>query len=120
MEHHVYFWLKEERKNEPDRVVFEKGLADLFGIDEVAGGMWGSSAKTPERPVTDKSFDYALSMEFDSLEQHNIYQEHPGHDIFIDFIFHLNIGWCFVFFKPIITFFEIAPEGVMRVVLCPL
>jgi hypothetical protein len=84
MEHHVYFWLKEERKNEPDRVVFEKGLADLFGIDEVAGGMWGSSAKTPERPVTDKSFDYALSMEFDSLEQHNIYQEHPGHDVFID------------------------------------
>ena len=83
MEHHVYFWLKEERKNEVNRVVFEKGLADLFGIDEVAGGMWGGSADTPERPVTDKTFDYALSLEFDSLDDHNVYQDHPDHDVFV-------------------------------------
>lgn len=84
MEHHVYFWLKQERKNEADRVVFEKGLADLFGIESVAGGIWGSSAATPERPVTDKSFDYALSLEFVSLVEHDRYQEDPAHDLFVD------------------------------------
>jgi hypothetical protein len=84
MEHHVYFWLKEERKNEVDQGVFEKGLADLFKIGEVSGGMWGKSADTPERPVTDKSFDYALSMQFKTLEDHNIYQDHADHDVFVE------------------------------------
>jgi hypothetical protein len=84
MEHHVYFWLKDERNNESDRVVFEKGMADLFGIDVVAGGIWGSSAPTPERPVTDKSFDYALSMEFESVAKHDAYQVHPDHDVFVN------------------------------------
>ena len=84
MEHHVYFWLKEERNNESDRAVFEKGMADLFKIDEVAGGIWGRSADTPERPVTDKTFDYAISLKFDSLKTHNIYQDHPEHDVFVD------------------------------------
>lgn len=84
MEHHVYFWLKPERDNAADRSVFEKGLADLFEIDEVAGGMWGGSAPTAERPVTDKSFDYALSMQFVSLVTHDRYQEHPEHDVFVD------------------------------------
>ena len=74
MEHHVYFWLKEERKNAADQALFEQGLADLFNIKEVAGGIWGQSADTPERPVTDKSFDYALSMSFDSMADHNVYQ----------------------------------------------
>jgi hypothetical protein len=83
MEHHVYFWLKDKRKNEADRAVFEKGLTALFEIQEVAGGTWGPSAQTPERPVTDKSFDYALSMQFDTLENHNIYQDHADHDVFV-------------------------------------
>ena len=83
MEHHVYFWLKEERKNEADRVVFEKGMADLFGIDEVVGGVWGASANTPARPVTDKTFDYAISLEFNSVDDHNAYQVHPEHDVFV-------------------------------------
>ena len=41
MEHHVYFWLKEEKKNAADQALFEQGLADLFKIKEVAGGRWG-------------------------------------------------------------------------------
>jgi hypothetical protein len=84
MEHHVYFWLKEERKNAADRDLFEKGLADLYRIKEVAGGIWGQSAETPERPVTDKSFDYALSMRFETMDDHNVYQEDPDHDVFLD------------------------------------
>ena len=83
MEHHVYFWLKDERKNEANQAIFEKGLADLLGITEIAEGTWGPSAQTPERPVTDKSFDYALSLKFDSVEKHNIYQDHVDHDVFL-------------------------------------
>ena len=30
MEHHVYFWLKDERQNSADRAEFEKALAGLF------------------------------------------------------------------------------------------
>ena len=84
MEHHVYFWLKDEKKNAADQALFEQGLADLFNIKEVAGGRWGKSAVTPERPVTDKSFDYGLSMQFDSMADHDIYQADPDHDVFLD------------------------------------
>jgi hypothetical protein len=84
MEHHVYFWLKEEKKNAADQALFEQGLADLFKIKEVAGGRWGKSADTPERLVTDKSFDYGLSMQFDCMADHNVYQADPDHDVFVD------------------------------------
>ena len=83
MEHHVYFWLNEDRKNSADRAAFEAGLAKLFEIATVAGGMWGRQASTPQRPVTDKSWDYALSMSFETLETHNSYQEDPDHDVFV-------------------------------------
>jgi hypothetical protein len=34
--------------------------------------------------VTDKSFDYGLSMQFDSIADHNVYQDDPEHDVFVD------------------------------------
>lgn len=84
MEHHVYFWLKEEKKNDTDCAAFEQGMEDLLKIENIASGIWGKSAATPERPVTDKSFDYALSLKFDSIEQHNIYQDHAEHHVFVE------------------------------------
>ena len=84
MEHHVYFWLKEEKKNAADMAAFEQGMMELLKIDLISDGLWGKSAATPERPVTDKSFDYALSLKFDSLERHNIYQDHPDHYVFVN------------------------------------
>ncbi len=84
MQHHVYFWLKDENKNEADRNSFEKGMEQLLKIENIASGIWGKSADTPERPVTDKSFDYALSLTFDSVEEHNIYQNHAEHHVFVD------------------------------------
>jgi hypothetical protein len=83
MEHHVYFWLKPERQNDPDRREFESGLAALFTIDLVKGGMWATPAPVMERPVIDHSWDYALSMRFDSIEDQDVYQTHPEHDAFI-------------------------------------
>lgn len=84
MEHHVYFWLKDEHQNESDRRTFEDGLAALFEIDCVAGGVWATPAPTPVRPVSEQSWDYALSMRFASIEDHDSYQDDPDHDVFID------------------------------------
>ena len=84
MEHHVYFWLKEEKKDATSIAAFEQGLNELLKIDQIASGLWGKSADTPDRPVTDKSFDYAISLKFDSLDAHNVYQDHPDHHVFVN------------------------------------
>lgn len=84
MEHHVYFWLKEEKKDAASVAAFEHGLDELLKIDQIASGVWGKSAATPERPVTDKSFDYAISLKFDSLDAHNVYQDHADHHVFVN------------------------------------
>jgi hypothetical protein len=83
MEHHVYFWLKEEYQNAADRAVFEQGLARLFEIALVAGGRWAVPAKVVERPVIDQSWSYALSMQFATVADHDAYQADADHHAFI-------------------------------------
>ena len=83
MEHHVYFWLKDEHKNADDRAAFEAGLDSLFSIDLVKGGKWSTPAKVMERPVVDQSWDYAISMQFATIEDHDTYQDVPVHSNFI-------------------------------------
>jgi antibiotic biosynthesis monooxygenase (ABM) superfamily enzyme len=80
--HNVYFWLNPSLTDE-QKTSFEEGLRVLFTIDVVAGGSVGRAAATPVRPVTRNTFDYALVLEFDSVEQHNAYQVHPDHDVFV-------------------------------------
>jgi len=84
MNHHVYFWLKEEHKNPDDREVFERGLAQLFDIHWVAGGRWSVPAAVEIRPVVDQSWDYALAMEFANVEEHDAYQIDEAHHDFVD------------------------------------
>lgn len=83
MEHHVYFWLKEEHQNATDRAAFEQGLAALFEVGHLAGGRWSVPAKTAIRPVSDLSWSYALSMQFATLQDHDAYQVDADHDVFI-------------------------------------
>lgn len=83
MQHHVYFWLKSEHKTDTAIAAFEKGLQDMTELKTVASGGWGKPAPTAERPVTDKSWDYALYISFESLADHDAYQEHPEHDDFV-------------------------------------
>jgi hypothetical protein len=83
MEHHVYFWLKEEHRNDHDRAAFEAGLAKLFTIPEVAGGIYAKPADVMERPVIDASWDYATSMRFNTIAEQDAYQVAPGHEEFI-------------------------------------
>jgi hypothetical protein len=83
MDHHVYFWLKDERNNPADRASFEQGLASLFTIPMVKGGRWAVPAKVMPRPVIDQSWDYALTMRFDSVEDQDAYQVDATHHGFI-------------------------------------
>ncbi|MEM6915614.1 MAG: Dabb family protein [Verrucomicrobiota bacterium] len=81
--HNVYFWLDESLSDE-QKQEFEGGLAALAEIDVVDSGTFGTAAGTPERPVTQNTFDYALVLEFASVEQHNAYQVHDDHHVFVD------------------------------------
>lgn len=81
--HNVYFWLDPALTAE-QKTVFEGGLRALFAIDVVKSGSFGKSAATPVRPVTQNTFDYALVLEFESVELHNAYQVHPDHDVFVN------------------------------------
>jgi len=84
MEHHVYFWLKEERNNEEGRRVFEQGIEALCQSPNIASAHWGIPAATAERPVTDHSFAYAISLKFTSMENHDRYQEDDEiHEVFV-------------------------------------
>ncbi|NNC88376.1 MAG: Dabb family protein [Akkermansiaceae bacterium] len=84
MEHHVYFWFKDERKNDADRAAFEEGLRKLAQSRNLAAGTWGTSAPTPERPVTDHSWDYGISFKFATLADHDAYQgDDPHHNEFV-------------------------------------
>ncbi|MBC8128670.1 MAG: Dabb family protein [Gloeobacteraceae cyanobacterium ES-bin-144] len=89
MDHHVYFWLKEEFQNSADRAVFEQGLSDLLAIPLVAGGRWAVPAKVELRPVVDQSWDYALTMQFATLQNQIDYQVDADHEVFI----HTFKGW---------------------------
>ncbi len=83
MEHHVYFWLKEEQKTAENRAAFEEGLRSLLRIDGVERGLWGRPAAVMPRPVIDDTWDYSLSMTFASVETQDAYQVDPMHLVFI-------------------------------------
>lgn len=84
MIHSVYFWLIDGLTGEQkDR--FEDGMRKLFDIDVVASGRIGTPAGTPAREgVTQNDFDYALFLEFASVEDHNTYQDCAEHHVFVD------------------------------------
>lgn len=85
MEHHVYFWLKEQRKTEDDRAEFEAGMSRLAESVTLDAGRWGPPAATQARPVTDHSWDYGLSFTFATLDDHERYQSgDPHHKEFVE------------------------------------
>ena len=56
----------------------------LFDIDVVKAGSCGTAAATPERPVTNNDFDYALFLEFENVADHDADQIHPDLQVFVD------------------------------------
>jgi hypothetical protein len=83
MEHHVYFWLKDEFKTETDHARMEAALTELIKSPNITKAHWGKPAATELRPVTDHSWDYGISLQFDTMEAHEKYQKaDPIHDAF--------------------------------------
>ena len=83
MDHHVYFWLKEEHQNSGSRAIFEHRLAELCQIRWVTDGRWAVPAEVEARSVVDQSWDYALTMEFANTEGLDAYQVDEIHLEFI-------------------------------------
>ena len=80
--HMVHFWLNEDAQDK--RPAFEAALKTLIKIDLIQEAHLGQPAKTEVRPVTDNSFDYSLILKFANQADHDAYQVHPDHDVFID------------------------------------
>lgn len=83
MIHSVYFWLTDDARGTVN-ADFEAALQELVTIEGIAAGHVGPPAPTEERPVTDHSFDYALVLQFASQADHDAYQVHPDHDVFVE------------------------------------
>lgn len=83
LQHVVYFYLNEE-VTEEEKAAFENGLAELLSIDEVYFYEIGIPGSTAERDVTDHSFAYSISAWFLTMEDYEIYADHPIHMEFID------------------------------------
>lgn len=88
LQHTVYFYLN-ENVTEEEKQQFEEGLEELLSIEEVFKAEMGVPGSTPEREVTDNTFGYSIFTWFETMEDYNIYAEHPVHMDFIDTYQHL-------------------------------
>ncbi len=80
--HCVFFWLKEDMS--PEEVeFFKKGLESLKEIPNSGPIFTGTAAATVKRPVIDDSYDLGLTCVFESIEEHDTYQEHEIHQKFL-------------------------------------
>jgi hypothetical protein len=71
--HNVFFWLRKDL-TPTDRELFATEVRRLAQISYLERGYVGSPAETEHRPVTDHSFDFAASLQFNSLADHEFYQ----------------------------------------------
>ncbi|MCG2588335.1 Dabb family protein [Rhodohalobacter sulfatireducens] len=83
LQHTVYFYLNED-VTEEERQQFEEGLEALLSIEEIYRSEMGVPAGTPDREVTDHSFGYSIFTWFETMDDYEVYAEHPDHMEFID------------------------------------
>jgi hypothetical protein len=88
MLHHVFFWLKNP-SSESDKNELIEGLQGLKDTETPKAIHIGVPAATPAREVVDHSYDVSLLVTFDSLADHDRYQEHPAHLRFVENCSHL-------------------------------
>lgn len=88
LQHTVYFYLNDD-VTEEQKEQFKEGLQELVSIEEVFKSEIGVPGSTPERDVTDHSFGYSIFTWFETLEDYEVYAEHPDHLDFIDEYSHL-------------------------------
>ena len=83
LQHNVYFYLNEDVTDE-QKEQFEDGLRELLSIEEIFKSEMGVPGNTAERDVTDNTFGYSIFTWFETMENYEIYAEHPVHLEFID------------------------------------
>ncbi len=80
--HSVFFWLKKDLE-ESQVAEFKRGLETLVDI-QCAEAVYTGTPSTTERPVIDKSYDYALTVILKDMEAHDQYQAHNLHTTFLN------------------------------------
>ena|SRR5215213_6693536 len=98
--HNAHFWLKKDLSAD-DRTTFEIEVKRLAQISYLERGFAGKPAPTEARPVTDHSFDYATSLHFKTLADHDFYQrECKDHARFV--------STCQAFFERVVIY-DVSP-----------
>ncbi|MEZ2337708.1 Dabb family protein [Mucilaginibacter sp. RCC_168] len=80
--HHVLFWLKADTTAD-QKIAFRKSLETLEGVESVKTLHIGTPAPI-ERAVVDTTYTFSLTVFFDDLAGHDVYQTHPLHLAFLD------------------------------------
>ncbi|WP_069661044.1 Dabb family protein [Arcticibacter eurypsychrophilus] len=80
--HHVLFWLKADMTID-QKVAFKQSLEALKRV-ETANSVFIGTPAPIERAVVDSSYTFSLTVIFDDLAGHNVYQTHPLHLAFLD------------------------------------
>lgn len=85
--HTVFFWLK-EKDNAEHRAALKAGVLKLAENELIANAYVGSPADT-NREVIDSTYDFSITFIFKNKADHDEYQVHPKHLVFIDNCAHL-------------------------------
>ena len=80
--HHVLFWLKADT-TEDQKNAFKNGLLSLEKIEGIKAFHIGTPAPI-DRPVVDITYTYSLTIFFEDLAGHDVYQVHDLHKAFLD------------------------------------
>lgn len=80
--HTVYFWLN--KSLDGDKYTdFRISLETMRKIEHAQSMHIGTPAQTEKRPVIDDSYDFALTVIFKNIAEHDAYQADPIHQTFI-------------------------------------
>ncbi|MCB9013940.1 MAG: Dabb family protein [Bacteroidales bacterium] len=86
--HVVYFWLNEP-EDSTQRKQFLKNLKEFInGMDNIEDVFIGTAAST-KREVVENSYQFSLNLGFKNRQEHDIYQDHPLHKLFIEKSAHM-------------------------------
>jgi len=80
--HHVLFWLKADT-TEDQKNAFKKGLQSLEKIETIKNFHIGTPAPI-ERAVVDTTYTFSLTIFFEDLAGHDVYQVHELHKAFLE------------------------------------
>ncbi len=81
--HSVFFWLK-PGLSPAERAHFRAEVGKLAAIRSVGSLYVGAPAKIAQRDVTERGFDFALTILFKDGPAHDAYQVDPVHLAFVE------------------------------------